>query len=213
MIPGDLLSWAYDGFQALAKTGTASALMQGVYSGLMVVTSFLIKLYVCAVCFLLLLDFKQFFGLSWKSTLLHQLLTFVVGILIVVGVTILASALVYNDFSGFENWVSIVIGILLIAHGFYFANQYLKKNKELVPRSVINSCKVAMLSIFLMDKVKIEDEGSFILFLANILLILIYAIVSVGLSLLPVVVYKKYHKTWLALLSLSAILLLVVLVV
>ena len=163
--------------------------------------------------FLLLLDFKQFFGLSWKSTLLHQLLTFVVGILIVVGVTILASALVYNDFSGFENWVSIVIGILLIAHGFYFANQYLKKNKELVPRSVINSCKVAMLSIFLMDKVKIEDEGSFILFLANILLILIYAIVSVGLSLLPVVVYKKYHKTWLALLSLSAILLLVVLVV
>lgn len=213
MIPGDLLSWAYDGFQALAKTGTASALMQGVYSGLMVVTSFLIKLYVCAVCFLLLLDFKQFFGLSWKSTLLHQLLTFVVGILIVVGVTILASSLVYNDFSGFENWVSIVIGILLIAHGFYFANQYLKKNKELVPRSVINSCKVAMLSIFLMDKVKIEDEGSFILFLANILLILIYAIVSVGLSLLPVVVYKKYHKTWLALLSLSAILLLVVLVV
>ena len=213
MIPGELLSWAYDGIETVAKTGTASALMQGVYSGLMIVTNFLIKLYVCAVCFLLLLDFRQFFGLTWKSTLAHQLLTFVVGIAIVAGVTILASSLVENDFSGLANFVGIAIRILLVAHGFYYADKYLKKNKELVPSSVINCCKIAMLSILFIGQAEIEDEGSFILCLVNILLIVIYAIVSVALSLLPVVVYKRYHKTGLALLSLSAILLLVIIVV
>ena len=213
MIPSDVISWIQNGIQTAASTGTPSAFMQTVYSGLMGVTNFLAIVYVCAVCFLLLLDFRQFFGLSWKSTLVHQLLTFVVAVMLAVGVGPLASIIVEKDISKAENWVIAAISILLVAQGFYYAGKFLNTNKELVPKSVINGCKTAMLSILFISNVDIFEGGSFLAFVGNIFLIALYGMLSVVLSLLPVVVYKKYHRKWLALLSLSAALMLVILVV
>jgi hypothetical protein len=133
--------------------------------------------------------------------------------MLAVGVGSLASIIVEKDISKAENWVIAVISILLVAQGFYYAGKFLNANKELVPKSVINGCKTAMLSILFISNVDIFDGGSFLTFVGNIFLIALYGMLSVVLSLLPVVVYKKYHRKWLALLSLSAALMLVILVV
>ena len=212
MIPSDVLSWIHNGIQAAANTGTSSALMQTVYSGLMGFTKFLDIVFTCVVCFLLLLDFRQFFGLSWKSTLVHLLLTFVVTVMLVLGVGSIASTIVAKNISSTENWVTAVISILLVAQGFYFASKFFDENKELVPKSVIIGCKTAMLSILFIGKADMFQGDSFMVLVGNIFLIVLYAMLSVALSLLPVVVYKKYHRKWLALLSLSAALILVILV-
>ena len=213
LVPGDLLSWFGGAIKSLADAGTSSSLMTNVYSGLLGFTDFLTTVYIIAVTFLLFLDFRQFFGLTWKSTLVHLVLTFIVGLTLFAGIASLVGSIVEKNPFSIETWIGSVFEIVLVAQGFYYAAKYLKANKEIVPGSVINGRKTAMLSLLFIDKVTIAGEGSIFSFLLDLFLIVLFAGLSVTLSLLPVVVYKKYHRTWLALLSLSAIFLLLVVVV
>ena len=175
-------------------------------------SGFVLVLYIIAVCYLILLVFKQFFGLSWISTISHIFLSLFVGIVLLFVTSGFITSMATEDSEGLESLMYIIIGIALIAQGFTYAAKFLKSNKEQVPRSVITGSKVAMLSILSIPKVMIDDYDSIFIFVINILLLVMVAMLVVTLSLLPVVIYKRYHHKWLALLSFLPIVILIILI-
>ena len=159
--------------------------------------------YSIAICFLLLLDFRQFFGLTWKSTISHLLLTFLVGITLLIVIGALITNIALKDFDAVASIVIDLTALVLIVKGFCHAKKILRAN-ETVNRVVIICCKAAMLVIlyiFRLDSI-ISVKPVFLYFILVLLAMVVYTRLSVYLSLLPVTVYKKYHRTSFALLSL-----------
>jgi len=164
----------------------------GIIAGLVSTVFVLYKLY------LFLLDFHQFYGLTWKSTVRHLFLTaLVMGWFVMIGLLLVVAFSGQIDDEEPGLWLGI-ISIILIPLIFIFVSGFLKKNEAHVPRIVTRICKVSMLSVFgvlALGQMYIEEGYTFMSVFAMILL---YIVVVVGLSILPVIIYRKYHHTWLA---------------
>jgi len=165
-------------------------------------TGAMLLVYIPAVCCLLVLVFKQFFGLSWMSTKLHLIITIVVGVLLSFLIGGLISSIATNDIETFLNVLNSTVSAILIIQGFSYAAKFFKANKGQAPRSVIIGSKVAMLSLFSLLAVGDSSGASVFQSILILFWIALYAFASVALSLLPVFVYKKYQRTWLSFLSL-----------
>ena len=165
-------------------------------------TGAMLLVYIPAVCCLLVLVFKQFFGLSWMSTILHLIITIVVGVLLSFLIGGLISSIATNDIESFLNMLNSTVSAILIIQGFSYAAKFFKANKGQAPRSVIIGSKVAMLSLFSLLAVGDSSGASVFQSILILFWIALYAFASVALSLLPVFVYKKYQRTWLSFLSL-----------
>ena len=165
-------------------------------------TGAMLLVYIPAVCCLLVLVFKQFFGLSWMSTILHLIITIVVGVLLCVLIGGLISSIATNDIESFLNMLNNTVSAILIIQGFSYAAKFFKANKGQAPRSVIIGSKVAMLSLFSLLAVGDSSGASVFQSILILFWIALYAFASVALSLLPVILYKKYQRTWLSFLSL-----------
>ena len=165
-------------------------------------TGAMLLVYIPAVCCLLVLVFKQFFGLSWMSTILHLIITIVVGVLLSFLIGGLISSIATNDIESFLNVLNSTVLAILIIQGFSYAAKFFKANKGQAPRSVIIGSKVAMLSLFSLLAVGDSSGASVFQSILILFWIALYAFASVALSLLPVFVYKKYQRTWLSFLSL-----------
>lgn len=165
-------------------------------------TATILLIYIPVVCCLLVLAFKQFFGLSWMSTILHLIITIVVGVLLSFLIGGLISSIATNDIETFLNVLNTTVSAIMIIQGFSYAAKYYKTSKGQAPRSVIIGSKVAMLSLF--SVLAVGDSSGASVFQSILILfwIALYAFASVALSLLPVFVYKKYQRTWLSFLSL-----------
>lgn len=189
MIPGILLYWLNDSFRALSPFFHSC-------------TGCVLTLYVITVCILLILVFRQFFGLTWKSTISYLFLTLLVGIGLFFLIAVLILCIATKDVEGILKLFMGVVQVVLLVKGFSYAAKYYKTNEGQVPRSVILASKVAMLSIFSIFKITDNFLGeSLFWYILIYLCVILLAIASVSLSLLPIAVYKKYHSTWLALLS------------
>lgn len=197
LIPGILLYWLNDSFKSLSPF---------FYS----CSGFALHLYVIAVCILFILVFRQFFGLTWKSTISYLVFTLMVGIGLIFLIAMLITCIATKDVEGILKLFVGFVEVVLLVKGFSYADKYYKTNKGLAPRSVIIASKVAMLSIFSIFKIDDIFLGeSLFWYILIFLCVILLAIASVSLSLLPIVVYKKYHSTWLALLSFLPVVILV----
>ena len=194
MIPGILLYWLNDSFRSLSPFFHSCS-------------GFVLVLYIISVCILLILVFRQFFGLTWKSTISYLFLTLLVGIGLFFLIAVLIFCIATKDVDEILKLLVGFVQVILLVKGFSFAAKYYKTNEGQVPRSVIIASKVAMLSIFSIFKVS-NSFDSFFQYILILLSVILLAIATVSLSLLPIVVYKKYHSTWLALLSILPVVIL-----
>lgn len=166
-------------------------------------TATILLIYIPAVCFLLVLVFKQFFGLSWMSTILHLFVTLLVGVLLAFLIGGIISSIATNDIESFLKMLKDTVSAILIIQGFSYAAKYYKRNKGQAPRSVIIGSKVAMLNLFRLFAIGNSSGASVFQNILILFCIVLYALASVALSLFPVFVYKKYQRTWLSFLSLT----------
>lgn len=164
-------------------------------------TGIILLIYIPAVCFLLVLVFKQFFGLSWWSTILHLFVTLLVGALLAFLIGGIISSIATNDIESFLKMLKDTVSAILIIQGFSYAAKYYKRNKGQAPRSVIIGSKVVMLNLFRLFAIGNSSGASVFQSILILFWIALYAFASVALSLLPVFVYKKYQRTWLSFLS------------
>ena len=171
------------------------------------------NVYLVFICYLLLLDFRQFYGLSWKSVIWRIFLSSMVVLVVALIVIYLGAILVSFDDQSTRN-VLFLSGLMLmtIVAAFVYAAQYLKQNKLLVNKHVTHICKTSMLSVLMgvaVGAVMREDNYNFP---SCIAVTILYVILATAFSLLPVVLYKKYQRTWIAALPLLLVIILVVLV-
>lgn len=198
MIPGTLLYW-------LNKSTVSVSPFLHSCSGVALV------LYIITVCFLHILVFRQFFGLTWISTISHLIYTILVGIGLAIGIAGFIYNIMVEDYVSVQQMVYTLIAIVLIVKGFGYAKKTLEQNKETVSKAVINSCKAAMLSLLYIFSIDCDiTESAIFNFILTVLCLVLFTVASVYLSLLPVGVYKKYHSTWHALLSLLPVIILVI---
>ncbi len=168
------------------------------------------SIYRVLVIYFEVLCFRQFYGLKWKTTIWRMLLSLLVGI----GVVVVAIFL-YGSLSS-ENGGYIAHGliwILLIPIGFWLANVYMKRNKPLVSPNVIRVCKGAMLSLLFMPILSFDLFDRHIDARWSGVIVILYLPLTLVLSMLPIVLYKKYKNIWIACLPLLPLMVLIGLVV
>ena len=176
--------------------GMLSAAIGAVINVLTMFAGMLSGIYFLAVFYLLLLDFKQFYGLKWKSVVSHLLLTHVMGIMLIVWFLVLGSCVVDLDESAYAG-ISI-LSLILVPAAFVVADRIYIKNEKLIPRSVFWVSSLSMLSVIFVSTICNKFKSMhFNLAWAYILESLIIA-ATTCLSLLPVWLYRRYHNKWIA---------------
>ena len=145
--------------------------------------------------FLLFMDFRQFYGLKLRSTFKYMAKVFFVGFIILV-LALLILRLIGGG-SGIDGFVVSVYLIVVVA-GFYTVSRCLRKNKDVIYKTVSWTCKLSVLFLLFMPIDIFDSQLNAFLTMCGILL---YGMIVVGLSVLPIYLYKKYHKTWISLLA------------
>lgn len=189
------------GFERLAMAmmggGTLSSIIAVVINFLTMVAGMLSGIYSFAVIYLLLLDFKQFYGLKWKSVVFHLLLTFVMGIFLIGWFFVLGFFVVNLDESAYAGLS--IMSLLLIPAAFVVADRIYVKNEKLIPRSVFWASSLSMLSVLFAPALCPDFESEHFNLAGAYILSLLFITVTTCLSLLPVWLYRRYHNLWIAL--------------
>lgn len=155
------------------------------------------------VIYLLLLDFRQFYGLSWKSTIKRILFSLSVGFGVFF-ILLYIIALVATAGDSRTHYIVFLSGLIIITtvSAFVIAAIYLRKNNAVLNTITRRICKLSMLSvlwgIIIAAKMAINGHKWYEVFGAMFL----YAVIVVFFSLLPAILYKKFKRTWLPFLSL-----------
>ena len=152
-------------------------------------------LYGCATILLLVMTFRQFYGLKWKTTVWRLLLSLVVFAVMVSVTVIIAVAFTSG---GIMFQVHAVIVTLFLIGSFVLANWLIDKNKPTVHPAIITTCKLLMLSVFMtpMWSIALKDMG--INLWVTVACVLGYGVLSVAFSLLPIPLYNKTRSKWLS---------------
>lgn len=175
--------------------------------GILVSLFFLVASVVSAVfmlygIYLFVLNFKQFYGLSWKSTVSHLVYSLMVGgwLVIILLFSILLFIPKMTEYH--QPSALLLIAMIIVPIAFVYVNNYIKKNEPQVNRTVIRITKTSMLSVlftFFIGLAMIKDNYNIP---STVAVVLLYFALTVGLSLMPIALYKKYHRTWVAFLPL-----------
>lgn len=196
MIP-DMVGTCFCNFVDAHSSGSGIAVASA--SIVSIVGGLVSTVYSWAVALLLVMDFRQFYGLKWKTALWRMILAVstLVGIVLIIGVIFLA----FLD-RGTMFQVHAILNCVMIPAAFVLANWFIDKNKQIVPPSIITTCKMLMLSVLSMPFLSaiLNHRGFGIVSSAAI--VVLYGIIVVTFSLLPAILYKKYQRTWLSFLPL-----------
>ena len=211
LIPYRLFSW-FQSMMTSAAAGTTSSLLGAVCTGLGTVIDYALLIYCFAIIVLVIMDFCQFFNLSWKSTLLHLVITVFVAIALFTGIAAIVNSIVDKDYTIFGTWFYAITVVAVVAQGFFYAGKVIDQNKVLVPNWVMTECKLSMLSLLAVPKVLNPPGDAFFPFMGNLLFFSLCAALAVFLSLSPITVYKKYSRKWLALLPMLVVFALLMLI-
>lgn len=165
------------------------------------VSSLVSSAYILFTVFLFVFDFRQFYQLSWKSTIWRLILALFVAFFTVVSIVVTA-AIIYKKGLGWGLYVTLVL--ILFFGTYYFVDKYLFKNKAEVSRPVYSISKLSfVLSIFGMPFIPFKISklicGDFNVWITSSMALICSAI-AVVIAILPNIIYKKYHNTLLALL-------------
>ncbi len=164
-----------------------------------IVGDLLSKVYFWAVALLLVMDFRQFYGLKWKTALWRMILAVstLIGIAIIFGTIFIAF---YDRGTMFQ--VHAILNCVMIPAAFVLANWFIDKNKQIVPPSIITTCKMLMLSVLSMPLLSAMLNHRGFGIVSSAAIVVLYGIIVVTFSLLPAILYKKYQRTWLSFLPL-----------
>ena len=155
------------------------------------------------VLYLLLLDFKQFYGLGWKSTIKRLLFSYAVGLgIFFILLYILAIVVTFREPEAQDFVILFGLMMITLSAAFLFAANYLRKNKSVLNKVSERICKGAMLSVFwgiiIAANMAVDGHKWFEAYGAMFL----YTAIAACLSLLPAILYKKYQRVWLSCISL-----------
>ena len=146
---------------------------------------------------LLLMDFRQFYGLSWKSTIWHLLLSVLLLSAILAEIASITGIFV-SDTKLQSFYAALVIFLIILS--FYLADVCLTRNKSLINRDVTWITKISMLSVFVSPGFIVALFNANYNMLSAITFIVLFFMIAVFLSIAPIYIYKKFHRTWLSLL-------------
>ena len=177
---------------------SGSGFAVAVASMVSVVGDLVSKVYSWAVALLLVMDFRQFYGLKWKTALWRMILAVstLVGIALIIGVIIIA----FVD-RGTMFQVHAILNCVMIPAAFVLANWFIDKNKQIVPPSIITTCKMLMLSVLSIPLISTMLKLSGFGIVSSAAIVVLYGVLVVFFSLLPAILYKRYQRTWLSFLS------------
>ena len=177
---------------------SGSGFAVAVASMVSVVGDLVSKVYFWAVALLLVMDFRQFYGLKWKTALWRMILAVstLVGIALIIGVIIIA----FVD-RGTMFQVHAILNCVMIPAAFVLANWFIDKNKQIVPPSIITTCKMLMLSVLSIPLISTMLKLSGFGIVSSAAIVVLYGVLVVFFSLLPAILYKRYQRTWLSFLS------------
>ena len=185
--------------------------MKPVFGLLSILAILISTVFVLIRLFVIIMDFRQFYGLWLKPTIWRIFLAAMIG-LFTIGGTIVTSLLIYND----KYEVLLILGIVLfLLLGVYLVfSRYLKVNKNHLNRVIYLTTKVMMITahlvvllVFLNFISDIEEPE-----LTNILGAFIKSCIDFAVLLLfcvsPILLYKRFKNTWIALIPAALLIIL-----
>lgn len=194
--------------QALLWTASGDASVGGVFWTVILFIAAIVGIcFSLAVFYLMVLDFRQFYGLKWKTTIKYLLKVAVMLVLLVVWTVSLLGTILFIEKTNYM-WLALLI-LLLLPVSYVVADKYMTRNMAVVPNAVLRISKLSMLSvlvIIVMGFYMYEKEVNLVKAWSQVI---IYDVAAVAVSLLPILLYKKYHRIWVACLPLLLTLLLV----
>lgn len=196
-------------------TTSSTGAVHPIASGFLSIVTVLRFIHGWLVVFLFCLDFRQFYGLSWKSTISRLLASALIGFVIVGALTVtVILTLAEVEFDAGERKILTIVAYLSVAIvlAFVLATYYLRRNRQSVNSTVQRICKGSMLSVLWCFDVCFGMDGMNYTLASSISVATLYALAATVLSLLPVPLYKKYHRMWMVWLALLVVITLVVVV-
>jgi len=204
-IPDTLIHWLHyqaRDFSQVMNAAGASTPMAYLSTACNWATSLLVFVYKSLALLLIILAFRQFYGLKWKSTVFRLLMSLLVGVVITVFVVSVFSGLVSNHV---DDVVYGSIWMTLIVISFWLAAKYINKYQAQCNRLVLAFSKVAMITVLFAPYCgQLLREAKMHIALASPLLAL-GCVVVVCWSMLPIYLYKKYKNTWISVLPFLAL--------
>ncbi len=164
--------------------------------GLMTVLSVLQVAIAVFSVWLLVLSFKQFYELSWKSTIMWLFLAFIVAlwVVVVLGYTV---GYLHGDLDSVA-FIYAVLLLVLIPAAFVIARKYFNRNETLVPPKFITLGKIKMLFLLFLPFIGFTLYQQQVPAALSIMLFIAYTALVMGFSFLPIWLYKKYHRDLIA---------------
>lgn len=151
---------------------------------------------------LIILDFRQFYGLKWKPTLMRLLYSALIGtVILIVWVFYFVS-----DMNKAEV-ISFTVYCLMATSGFYGLNKYLQNHRKQITQSVAWACRalaIPLLIYFVPAIITIFWDSDYNLFL-HIVMYAVTTLFLVAASLLPAMLYRVLRKTWLSWLTVPVV--------
>ena len=192
----DIPSMVTGGWVQFVTTHSFSPAVSTMCSGILMILRVVMFLVAVYATYLFVLDFKQFYGLKWKTTIFRMILSMLVGFWLTVAVACIMIIPVLQDKSDLEAFY-IVIALILVPFSFLFAYRYFSRNTHKVSPSVIKLGKGMMLLELLLPWVVYHLHETKNLVLACIAVIA-YVPAVTAISVLPVILYKRFHNIWIA---------------
>lgn len=193
MIGATLLAFVED--HTVLHLGSTLAIPIGPIHGFLDVFGGRLSLIYTLFTFLMIiLAFRQFYGLKWKQTLIRFLYASLLGIVIV-------SVLLIYFISDMDRDEAILFTTycLAVTCGFYGLSKYLHKHRDQITQPVEWACyalALPLLTVFVWGII-LRFMTGFHLFLQILMVPFLVLLFVVG-SLLPTVLYRKFRKTWLS---------------
>lgn len=138
-------------------------------------------------CFLLWLDFKQFYGLKGATLINHLLKTVTLLVLIFIWVAILVYEVATVKTEPYN--LVWILSLILVPVAFFIADKRFSQSVNQVPTAVRRVSKLLMLSVF--GVFAIENKESGLPVALCCVQVAVYIALATTLSLLPVLLYKR----------------------
>lgn len=178
------------------KTLTASPFWAGIGGLVSIVAGLISSAFNFFMAILYVCDFRQFYGLSWKSTIWRMVYAVVVAFA-AIGVLIAIGTIIYQK--GVELGMCSAFLVILFLVAYTITSNYLHKNKFVVNKFIYLMSKlpsslllVAMPLISYLVSKKICGYNNVWIVASTAL---VCSMLAAAIAILPSYLYKKYHRS------------------
>ena len=195
----------------LTSQAFSSAPVQALYGMLTVALSFVSKVFLLFTILLVVIGFKQFYDIKWKTAVGGLIRSVAFGFLSLCVMIAIASVFYKKGFQ----WGAYMLLLMgLIAVVAFVVLRYLRNNESQLNRFSYKSSRVllwfSLISVPFLSVIiysSFMSGGVWYLSLVAVLL----AAIAMFISLSPAFLYKKYQRTWLCLLPFALIIIVFIL--